>query len=196
MHNNILRIDASMRVAGSHSRQLADQLIETISKPETQLVCRDLSEGVPLINEQWIGANFTDAEQRTDQQQQVLAVSDTYIAELEAADTLVIAVPIYNFGVPAAFKAWVDMVARAKRTFQYTENGPKGLLTGISAYVVVTSGGTQLDSDLDFVSAWIKQVLGFIGITDSQIIDASGLMMDEQQVLSNAKQQITALASE
>lgn len=196
MHNNILRIDASMRVAGSHSRQLADQLIETISKPETQLVCRDLSEGVPLINEQWIGANFTDAEQRTDQQQQVLAVSDTYIAELEAADTLVIAVPIYNFGVPAAFKAWVDMVARAKRTFQYTENGPKGLLTGINAYVVVTSGGTQLDSDLDFVSAWIKQVLGFIGITDSQIIDASGLMMDEQQVLSNAKQQITALASE
>lgn len=193
MTKHILRIDASMRVAGSNSRKLAQQLIETISNEDTQLTHRDLKSGLPFVNEQWINANFTPTEQRSTEQQQVLGTSDLLIEELEVADTLVIAVPIYNFGVPAAFKAWIDMVARAKRTFEYSPNGPKGLLTGKKAYVVITSGGTKLGSEIDFVSSWIIHVLSFIGITDSQIIDATGLMTDQPQILTAANAQIGAL---
>lgn len=193
MTKHILRIDASMRVAGSNSRKLAQQLIETISNEDTQLTHRDLKSGLPFVNEQWINANFTPTEQRSNEQQQVLGTSDLLIEELEVADTLVIAVPIYNFGVPAAFKAWIDMVARAKRTFEYSPNGPKGLLTGKKAYVVITSGGTKLGSEIDFVSSWIIHVLSFIGITDSQIIDATGLMTDQPQILAAANAQIGAL---
>jgi FMN-dependent NADH-azoreductase len=193
MTKHILRIDASMRVAGSNSRKLAQQLIETISNEDTQLTHRDLKSGLPFVNEQWINANFTPTEQRSTEQQQVLGTSDLLIEELEVADTLVIAVPIYNFGVPAAFKAWIDMVARAKRTFEYSQNGPKGLLTGKKAYVVITSGGTKLGSEIDFVSSWITHVLSFIGITDSQIIDATGLMADQPQILAAANAQIGAL---
>jgi FMN-dependent NADH-azoreductase len=192
MTQHILRIDASMRLTGSNSRKLADQLIEKISSDETQLTHRDLKNGLPFVNEDWIQANFTPAEERSVEQQTTLATSELLIEELEAADTIVIAVPIYNFGVPAAFKAWIDMVARARRTFHYTENGPQGLLTDKKAYVVITSGGTKLGSDIDFVSPWLKHVLGFIGITDCEMIDATGLMMDEQQVIGKAKAQISA----
>ena len=193
MTQHILRIDASMRVAGSNSRKLAEQLIEKISNEDTQLTHRDLRNDLPFVNEDWINANFTPTQQRSAGQQKTLATSDLLIEELEVADTIVIAVPIYNFGVPAAFKAWIDMVARARRTFQYTENGPKGLLTGKKAYVVITSGGTKLGSEIDFVSSWVSHVLSFIGITDSKIIDATGLMTDEQKIIAAAKTQISAL---
>lgn len=171
MTRRILRIDASMRRDGSTTRMLSDELVEALA-PDA-VVTRDLADGIDLIDEAWIGANFTDPAERTDEQKAKLAGSDALVEEIEAADTLVIGVPIYNFGVPAALKAWIDQIARAKRTFKYTENGPVGLLEGKTAYLVIASGGTASGSEIDFATGYMKHVLGFVGITDVHVIDAS-----------------------
>ncbi|MEC9255238.1 MAG: NAD(P)H-dependent oxidoreductase [Pseudomonadota bacterium] len=175
----ILRVDSSMRTEGSVSRNLADKLVERLSDGSTQVTERDLANGIELINENWIGSNFTDPADRSDEQKTSLATSDELVNELRAADTVVITAPVYNFHVPAALKAWIDMVARARETFRYTEEGPVGLLTGKKVYVVMTSGGTVLGAENDFVSGWLKYILAFMGMTDVTFIDSSGLMLDE-----------------
>ena len=176
---HILRVDSSMRTEGSVSRTLADKLIERLSDSNTQITERDLANGIELINEHWIGSNFTDPSDRSDEQKTSLATSDQLVNELRAADTVVITAPVYNFHVPAALKAWIDMVARARETFRYTEEGPVGLLTGKKVYVVMTSGGKVLGAENDFVSGWLKYILAFMGMTDVTFIDSSGLMLDE-----------------
>ncbi len=176
---HILRVDSSMRTEGSISRNLADKLVERLSDGSTQVTERDLANGIELINENWIGSNFTDPADRSDEQKTSLATSDELVNELRAADTVVITAPVYNFHVPAALKAWIDMVARARETFRYTEEGPVGLLTGKKVYVVMTSGGTVLGAENDFVSGWLKYILAFMGMTDVTFIDSSGLMLDE-----------------
>ena len=115
------------------------------------------------------------------------------IAELEAADAIVIGMPIYNFAPPAALKAWADQVAVPGRTFSYSADGPKGLLEGKKAYVVVTSGGTQVDSPIDFATPWLRFFLGFIGITDVTVIAADRLGADAEAKLAEAQEQIAAL---
>ena len=118
-----------MRKSGSYSRVLTDKLIKKLElQGPLTIKNRDLADGISLINEAWITSNFTDVSERTAEQRAVLSCSDALISELKDADTLVIALPIYNFNVPAAFKAWIDQIARSKVTFQYTENGPLGLL--------------------------------------------------------------------
>ena len=195
MTRQLLRIDASMRKTGSTSRKLADKLInQMIEEKAYSVKTRDLTNSVPFVTEAWINANFTDPAARSAEQRAVLAQSDALVAELKNADTVVIATPIYNFGVPAALKAWVDMVARARETFKYTENGPVGLLSGKNAYVIITSGGTELGTDIDFVSGWLKHILGFIGIQDVTIINSSGLMKAQDAVVERAEQEILALA--
>ena len=187
MTQQLLRIDASMRKNGSYSRKLSDRLIGQLQAQQPLTVkSRDLTDGVPFINEAWIEANFTDISERTAEQRSVLSYSDALVSELKSADVIVIGLPIYNFGVPAAFKAWLDQVARAKLTFRYGDNGPEGLLENKKAYVVLSSGGTQLGSDLDFVSGYVRHVLGFIGITDVTFIDSSGIGRDEECVIANA----------
>ena len=103
-----------------------------------------------------------------------------------------IGLPIYNFGVPAAVKAWVDLIARARRTFKYTENGPEGLLTGKTAYIVVASGGTSVGTDIDFATDYMKFALGFVGIRDVRIIDASAHLQDLDEALARARADIAA----
>ncbi len=187
MAQQILRIDASMRKNGSYSRTLSDRLIAQLQRQTPANVKqRDLADGIPFINEAWIAANFTDIAERTAEQRSVLSCSDALISELKTADTLVIGLPIYNFNVPAAFKAWIDQVARAKVTFRYGDNGPEGMLENKKAYVILSSGGTQLGSDIDFVSDYIHHVLGFIGIKDVTIIDSSGIGRDEEKVIAGA----------
>lgn len=185
MTKNILRIDASMRKVGSHSRSLTNKLINQLAKNQNcKVVIRDLSEGVPLIDENWIKANFTDAKKRTIDQSTCLLKSDVLIDELNSADTIIIGMPIYNFGVPAAFKAWIDQVVRAKLTFKYTDNGPIGLLKNKKTYIIIASGGTQLGSNVDFISTYLRHILGFVGITNITFIDSSGLGRDEKKVLA------------
>jgi FMN-dependent NADH-azoreductase len=187
MTQKILRIDASMRKNGSYSRTLSTKLITQLKgQASSNVKERDLADGIPIINEAWIEANFTDVAERTAQQRSVLSFSDALISELTDTDTLVIGLPIYNFSVPAAFKAWIDQVARAKVTFRYGENGPEGLLENKKAYVIISSGGTQLGSEVDFVSDYIHHVLGFIGIKDVTIIDTSGIGRNEEQVIADA----------
>jgi FMN-dependent NADH-azoreductase len=192
MTRSILRIDASARREGSVSRDLADRIVARF--PGATVIARDLAPGLPLIDETWVGANFTPAAERSPEQHAVLALSDKLIAELQAADTLVIGLPIYNFGVPATLKAWVDQVARAGVTFRYTETGPQGLLTGKRAIVAVASGGTEAGSEIDFATGYIRHVLGFIGITDVAFVTADRLMLDAEGTLRSAHDQIEALA--
>ena len=192
MAHHILRIDASARRKASVSRELADKIIARLT-PAT-VTTRDLAGGLPLIDEAWVGANFTPADDRTGAQKDILALSDTLIAELKAADTLVIGLPIYNFGVPAALKAWVDQVARAGVTFKYTEYGPQGLLEGKRAIIAVASGGTEAGSDVDFASGYMRHVLSFIGITNVDFVTADRLMLDAEGTMQAAEAQVEALA--
>ena len=169
----ILHIDASARYDHSITRALSAETVERL-RP-AYATYRDLAEGVPLIDEAWVGATFTPAERRSDAQRTVLAFSDTLVDELAAADTLVIGTPIYNFAVPAALKAWIDQVARVGRTFRYTADGPVGLLEGKRAIVAVASGGTPLGSQIDFASAYLRHVLGFMGIDDVTFVTRESL---------------------
>lgn len=191
MTTSILRIDASARREGSVSRDLTDRIIARF--PGATVTTRDLAPGLPLINEIWVGANFTPEADRTPDQRATLALSDDLIAEVKAADTLVIGLPIYNFGVPATLKAWVDQVARAGVTFRYTETGPEGLLTGKRAIVAVASGGTEAGSEIDFATGYIRHVLGFIGIAEVDFVTADRLMLDMDGTLQSAHAQIETL---
>lgn len=193
---NILHIDSSARTDGSITRSLSQAFVERLSSADTQVVTRDIGvEAPPLLTENWVGANFTPDEARTPAQQDTLALSDTLIAELEAADTIVLGVPIYNFGVPAAFKAWIDLVARARKTFKYTEKGPVGLLEDKKAYLVIASGGTASGSDIDFATPYVRHVLGFLGIHDVSVIAADQLMAGGDEKIASARQAIDALAA-
>ncbi|QBY01539.1 FMN-dependent NADH-azoreductase [Rhodophyticola sp. CCM32] len=194
MTDSILRIDASARRAGSISRDLTDRILARLGE-DIPVIIRDLAEGMPLIDETWVAANFTPAAERTEAQRTALALSDRLIDEIKAADTLVIGLPIYNFGVPAALKAWIDLVARAGVTFSYSENGPVGLLSGKRAIVAVASGGTAAGSDIDFATGYLTHVLGFIGITDVQCVTADQLALDAEATVAKAHGQIAALAA-
>jgi FMN-dependent NADH-azoreductase len=171
----ILRVDSSARRDGSVTRRLADKLVERLTADggETRVQSRDLAYAAPpLVDAAWVDANFTPPEQRSEAQRAALAESDRLVAELQNADVLVIGLPVYNFGIPASLKAWVDMVARARLTFRYTENGPVGLLQGKRAYLVVASGGTAVGGELDFATGYLRHVLGFLGIEDVEIVAA------------------------
>lgn len=194
---NILSVQSSARYEGSHSRSLSAQLIDKLvaGKDDMVVVERDVSVDTPHISADWLTANWTPAKDRTPQQARHLELSDQLIGELESADVLVLGVPMYNFAMPASLKAWIDLVARAGRTFSYTENGPKGLLEGKKAYVVITSGGVPLGSAYDFTTDYIKHVLGFIGIDDVVIIAADQLVNKEAESLQTATAAINAAAA-
>jgi FMN-dependent NADH-azoreductase len=196
MSKNILRIDASMRKTDSYSRDLLDKLIKQLNGEKginVKVTTRDLADGISLINEQWIAANFTAIDERTEDQHKSLIASDTLVDELNRAELIVIGLPIYNFGVPAAFKAWIDQVVRSKLTFQYTDTGPVGLLNNKKAYIIVASGGTKLGTELDFISDYVRHVLGFIGITDITFIDSSSVGLDKSKVLAHAHEHIARI---
>lgn len=193
MTSQILRIDASLRHTDSITRDLLDRI--TTRFPDATVTTRDLSKGLPLINEAWIGANFTPAEARDDTQNTALTFSDSLIDELKSADTLLLGLPIYNFTVPTGFRAWIDLITRVGLTFQYTDTGPVGLLTGKRAIIAIGSGGTKTGSDIDFSTGYIRHILGFIGITDVTFITADALMMDADAALATAHSQIDALAA-
>lgn len=193
----VLRIDSSGRVQNSVTRQLADIFIAQLQDQgqALQVTTRDVAQGIPFIDETWINANFTDPEQRNEQQRAALDYSDTLVQELMDADVLVIGAPIYNFGIPATLKAWVDLVARARLTFRYGENGPIGLLTGKQAFLIMASGGTPVGSDYDFASTYLKQALSFVGITQVKTIAAERLMSEGGAAREKAIAQIVQLAS-
>lgn len=190
---HILQVDSSGRTNGSVSRQLSAQIVKKLGGQTTH---RDLlAHPPPQLDEAWLGANWTPADQLTKQQAEKLATSDSLIQEIKDADTLVIGVSMYNFGIPASLKAWVDLVCRAGHTFQYTEKGPIGLMEGKRAIVVIASGGVPLGSPMDHASTYMTTMLGFIGITDVAFVAAEGTAGDLDAALKGAQTQIDAIAA-
>jgi FMN-dependent NADH-azoreductase len=180
----ILRLNAGANHADSVSRPLATALIDGLAaKGPVEVTTVELSEGMPLVDAAWI-AGAPEAA----------AATEAFISQLEEADVLVISAPIYNFSVPAALKAWIDQIAKAGRTFAYTAPGQvEGLLKNKKAYVIITAGGVQMGSAWDYASPYLRHVLGFIGITNVEFIDASALATDAELSVSNAHAQISQL---
>ena len=187
--NTILTVLASPRGDSSVSRQLADKVVAKLSDDGTNHITRDISTGVPVVDGAWIGAAF-GGEDKTP-----LATSEELVVEVKAADHIVIATPIWNFGVPASLKAWVDQIARAGVTFQYTDDGPVGLLEGKRATIIISSGGTESGSPIDFATPYLKHVLGFIGIHDVDVVAADRLMLDADASMAKADAAIEAIAA-
>ncbi|MEM7258221.1 MAG: NAD(P)H-dependent oxidoreductase [Pseudomonadota bacterium] len=192
-----LRVDASARKHDSVSRQLGDALIDELqAHHHLQLTTRDLSRPLPLVDADWVAANNTPLNDRSAAQQGVLAFSDKLVEEVEATELLVLTTPIYNFGVPAALKLWIDLIARAGRTFRYTSGGPIGLLENKRAIVLVTSGGTRMGSDIDFTTPYLKHVLGFIGIDDVRFVAADAMGNGAAEAIARARVSLQQLAGE
>lgn len=199
---NILQINSSARTAGSHSSRLADDITRRVqaAADKPALTLRDLGKApLPALDEAALGALFTPADQRTPAQVARVAHDDAVIAEVQAADVVVLGVPMYNFGVPAALKNWIDAIARAGATFKYTDKGPVGLLTGKKVYVALARGGLYRDTPMDTQVPYLRSVLGFLGMTDIQFVYAEGLAMGpdaEKRALATATEQIGALFAE
>ena len=187
----IYQIDTSARKEGSTSRALAKKLLDKIKKPEDVVVYRDLNDEMIFIsNLTESGMKIPEAE-RTDQQKKMFELSDKLVLELKESDKIIISVPIYNFGPPATLKAWVDLAARVKETFKYNEDGSRiGLLNDKQVYLVITSGGTKINSKEDFLTPWLIHVLNFFGIKNINIIAADQMALDYEKSISEAEKQI------
>ncbi len=192
MSNTVLRVDSSPRGEDSLSRQLTAYIAEQLNQQQpVDIVHRDLSKTeLPLVTYGHIGAYFTAPDQRSDEQKTLLGASDKLVQELKSAQQLIIGAPMYNFSVTASLKAWIDLICRVGETFKYGENGPQGLLKIERAFIVVAAGGTPIGSEIDFSSAYLKQVCRFIGIEEVHIINASASKRDPDTLIQQAKQQI------
>ncbi len=188
----MLRLDASANPAESASKQLGDRLLRQARavNGDLELRQRDLNQGLSFIDPSWVGANFTPADARDDAQRERLALSDELIDELVWADHIVLTTPMYNFSVPATLKAWIDLVCRAGVTFRYTPEGPVGLLGGKRVDIVITTGGVPLDSPVDFLSGYLRQIFNFIGLTDVNIVGADRMNVDADASFDSAIGQI------
>ena len=198
----VLYINSSVRSNGSLSRQLSGELVAKLAAQGNTIVERDLAaQPVPHLTEAMMGAFFTPAEQRSAEAAATIALSDTLVDELLAADVLVLAAPMYNFSVPSTLKAWIDHIARAGRTFQYTATGPVGLATGKKAYIFTASGGVYSEGPAaayDHLSTYLRAALGFLGITDITFVQAEGVAMGEDAVaatLAKGRSTIEAIAA-
>ena len=178
---NILLIESSPRGSESLSHQAAQSIVKELQArhPDAKVVVRDLGANPPPhVGLTFITGMYAPTEHRTSEQAQAVALSDALIDELFAADIIILAVPMHNFAPPSAFKAWVDHVARAGRTFSYTSQGPQGLLQGKRAIVVLASGGVYTNERMkpfDFTEPYLRTVLGFIGITDVNVVRVEGI---------------------
>ena len=186
---NILEVSASGRGSASVSRQLSRDTLAALEDRygNVNVVRRDLNDGIGFVDEDWIAANFTDPDERSDAQRERLSESDELIAELRAADVIVIGAPMYNFSIPATLKAWIDQVARARVTFRYTNDGPVGLLDNKKAIVIATSGGVPIGSPVDHATPYLRHALGFLGIADVEVIGADQLNAGTDDAMDRAR---------
>jgi FMN-dependent NADH-azoreductase len=193
---NILQINSSAKSEGSQSTRLANKLVQRLrdANPVATLTVRDLSRTPhPVLDEAALQALFTPAEQRTPEHSVRVALDDALIAEIQAADVVVLGVPMYNFGVSSQLKNWIDAVTRAQVTFRYTANGPEGLLKDKKVYVALTRGGLYRNTPADTQVPYLKTIFTFLGLTDVQFVYAEGLAMGpeaEQKALASAHEQI------
>lgn len=194
---NLLNIRSSLSGDQSQSNLLSDRLLAGLATQGAyQVTTRDLAaEPVPHLDGDRFGAFLSDPSERSTLQQAVVEESDGLINELQQAELIVLGLPMYNFGIPSTLKAWIDHVARAGITFRYTDKGPVGLLEGKKLIVVATRGGVYAGTEQDTQTQYIKDVFGFIGITDVEFVYAEGLAIADQREsrLSRAGEQIEAI---
>jgi len=195
----ILQVNASILSNEGQSTRLANEFVAALRKdaPEARLVLRDLArDPVPHLDADRFGAFIAKPEARTLKQDAFVAYSDGLIGELKQADVIVLGLPMYNFGVPSTLKAYFDHVARAGVTFNYTATGPVGLLTGKKAYVFAARGGMYAGTPRDTQTAYVRDFLAFLGITDIEFVYAEGLAISETSrnaALSKARAEIERL---
>jgi len=203
--SSILLVTSSPRGSASHSTRVATELAAKLrgANPSSRLLVRDLATSpLPHIDPDYSAGIHTPVEERTPRQAEVVAVSDDVVEELLSADTIILATGFINFNISSTLKSWIDHVARAGKSFSYGEGGPKGLVTGKKVYVVLASGGIYSEGaavQMDHAVPYLRSVLGFLGMTDVEVIRVEGVGMGEDAItaaLNKASARIDALVAE
>ncbi|EGR2179995.1 TPA: FMN-dependent NADH-azoreductase [Vibrio parahaemolyticus] len=193
--SRVLALKSSILGDYSQSNKLVEDFIKNVD--QDKLTVRDLAANPLPVLDFAVATALRATEDLSQEQQAVVDLSDTLIEEVKAADTLVIAAPMYNFTIPTQLKNWIDLIARAGVTFKYTENGVQGLIEGKKTIVVTTRGGIHKDSPTDNVTPYLRTVLGFVGITDVEFVYAEALNMGEDAAskgISEAQSQLATMA--
>jgi len=190
----IYQIDSSARKEGSTSRALAKKLLDKIKKPGDEIIYRDLDDEMLFVSGLTESGMKIDKKVQTDAHKKMFELSDKLVNELKESDIIIISAPIYNYGPPATLKAWSDLVARVGETFKFKPDGRRvGLLKNKEAYLVITSGGTKLNSSEDFLTPWLKFILNFFGIEKVKIISADQMALNYEKSIKEAENQIENL---
>ena len=187
----IYQIDSSARKEGSTSRALAKKLLNKIKKLEDKVIYRDLNDEMVFVSGLTESGMNIEKKNQNENHKKMFKLSDQLVKELKESDVIIISTPIYNYGPPATLKAWSDLAARVGETFRFKPNGRReGLLKNKKAYLVITSGGTKLNSSEDFLTPWLKFILNFFGIKKIDIICADQMALDYEKSIKDAEKQI------
>ena len=190
----IYQIDSSARKVGSTSRALAKKLLEKIKQPEDEVIYRDLNEEMVFVSGLTESGMNIDEKDQNENHKKMFELSNKLVKELKESDIIIISAPIYNYGPPATLKAWSDLAARIGETFKFKPNGRReGLLKNKKAYLVITSGGTKIGSEEDFLTPWLKLMLNFFGVMDIKIISADQMAIDYEKSIAKAEKEIEDL---
>ena len=191
----IYQIDSSARKEGSTSRTLAKKLLDKIKKPGDEVVYRDLNEEMVFVSGLTESGMNIEEKDQNENHKKMFELSDQLVKELKESDIIIISAPIYNYGPPATLKAWSDLAARVGETFRFKPDGRReGLLKNKKAYLVITSGGTKLNSKEDFLTPWLKFILNFFGIEKVEVISADQMALDYDKSIKDAEKQIENLS--
>lgn len=190
----IYQIDSSARKDGSTSRALAKKLLDKIKKPEDEVIYRDLDDEMVFVSGLTESGMKIEEKDRNEHHKKMFELSDKLVSELKESDIIIISAPIYNYGPPATLKAWADLAARIGETFKFKPNGRReGLLKDKRAFLVITSGGTKLNSNEDFLTPWLKFLLNFFGIERVDVVSADQMALDYEKSIKDAEKQIENL---
>ena len=190
----IYQIDSSARKDGSTSRALAKKLLEKIKKPQDEVIYRDLNQEMVFVSGLTESGMNIEEKDQNENHKKMFELSNQLVRELKESDIIIISAPIYNYGPPATLKAWSDLAARIGETFKFKPNGRReGLLKNKKAYLVITSGGTKIGSEEDFLTPWLKLMLNFFGIMDVKIISADQMAIDYEKSIAKAEKEIEDL---
>jgi FMN-dependent NADH-azoreductase len=185
------QIDSSARKDGSTSRALAKKLLDKIKKPEDEVIYRDLDDEMVFVSGLTESGMKIEEKDRNEHHKKMFELSDKLVSELKDSDIIIISAPIYNYGPPATLKAWADLAARVGETFRFKPDGRReGLLSNKRAFLVITSGGTKLNSNEDFLTPWLKFILNFFGIEKVDVVSADQMALDYEKSIKDAEKQI------
>ena len=191
----IYQIDSSARKDGSTSRALAKKLLDRIKKPDDEIIYRDLNDEMVFVSGLTESGMKIDEKDQNEHHKKMFELSDKLVKELKESDIVIISTPIYNYGPPATLKAWTDLAARVGETFKFREDGRReGLLKDKQVYLVITSGGTKINSKEDFLTPWLVYMLNFFGIKKIDIIAADQMALDYEKSIKDAEAQIEKIS--